>query len=79
MYNIHKDHIPKIIAKGQRAEEIIELAREQNIPIHDDSQLMEILYTLDLGYEIPETLYQTIAEIIAFIYSADDAYRIEWD
>ncbi len=79
--SIQRDHAPKIAAKGQgqRAEEIIELVKEHHIAIHEDSQLMEILYTLDIGYEIPETLYHSITEILAFIYLAEDTYRIEVD
>ena len=61
---------PRLTAKGQAdlAEQIIALAREHNIPIYENSELVNILSTLELGDEIPETLYRVIAEIIAFAY-----------
>jgi flagellar biosynthesis protein len=61
---------PKLTAKGQSdlAEQIIQLAKEHNIPIYENSELVNILSKLELGDEIPETLYRVIAEIIAFAY-----------
>ena len=61
---------PKLTAKGQAdiAEQIIDIAREHNIPIYENSELVNILSKLELGDEIPETLYRVIAEIIAFAY-----------
>lgn len=61
---------PKLTAKGhdELADEIIRLAREHNIPIYENSELVRILSTLELGDEIPEILYRVIAEIIAFAY-----------
>ena len=61
---------PKLTAKGQAdlAEQIINIAKEHNIPIYENSELVNILSKLELGDEIPETLYRVIAEIIAFAY-----------
>ena len=61
---------PKLTAKGQAdiAEQIIEIAKEHNIPIYENSELVNILSKLELGDEIPEVLYRVIAEIIAFAY-----------
>lgn len=61
---------PKLTAKGQAeiAEQIIDIAREHNIPIYENSELVDILSKLELGDEIPEVLYRVIAEIIAFAY-----------
>lgn len=61
---------PKLSAKGENslAEQIMQVAREHNIPIYENSDLVGILSKLDLGEEIPETLYRVIAEMIAFAY-----------
>ncbi len=61
---------PKVTAKGEDAvaEEIIRLAREHNVPLYENSDLVNTLATLELGDEIPELLYRVIAEIIAFAY-----------
>ena len=62
---------PYISAKGQGliAEEIIRIARENGVLLHEDPALVESLAGLELGQEIPEVLYQAIAEVIAFAYS----------
>ena len=69
-YERGKDRAPKITAKGQGilAEKILAMAREHHIPIHKDKALLEALYRLDLNEEIPEELYQVVAEVLAFIY-----------
>ncbi len=50
------------------AETIIRIARQHNVPIYENKALVDILARLELGSEIPELLYRTIAEIIAFVY-----------
>jgi flagellar biosynthesis protein len=69
-YDSERDSAPKIVAKGSGkvAEKIIEIARQYNIPIKDDPELVEILSTLDIYQEIPPELYKAVAEILAFIY-----------
>lgn len=65
-----KQEAPKVVAKGfgDLAEEIIQLAEEHGVLIHQDPHLSEVLARLDLGQEIPEQLYYVIAELIAFSY-----------
>lgn len=64
------DNAPKIIGlgKGHIAEKIIELARENDIPIVKNPLLAHELTKLDLDQEIPPELYTAVAEILAFIY-----------
>lgn len=61
---------PFVSASGSQAlaEEIIRIARENEVPIYENPQLVDILARLEVGDEIPEILYRTIAEIIAFVY-----------
>lgn len=61
---------PRITAKGEGAlaEEIVALAREYGVPLNDNPYLVDLLSQLELGTEIPETLYVAVAEIIAFAY-----------
>jgi flagellar biosynthesis protein len=65
------DDAPKVIAKGQGkvAEKIIEIAREHQLHIHNDPDLIEVLSQLDINEEIPPDLYIVIAELLAFVYS----------
>jgi len=69
-YDRGRDTAPKLTAKGRGAvaERILALAKEHRIPIEKDSTLMEALYRLDINEEIPEELYQVVAELLAFIY-----------
>lgn len=69
-YERGKDVAPKVTAKGRGAvaEKILALAREHGVPIEKDTTLLQALYRLDLNEEIPEELYQVVAEILAFIY-----------
>jgi len=76
-YDIRKDAAPKVIAKGQGtiAEKIIELAKKNNVPIKSDPGLVHILSKLDIDEQIPLELYKAVAEVLAFVYSANDRYR----
>lgn len=61
---------PKVVAKGfgDLADEIIKLAKENGVLVHEDPYLSDVLARLDLGQEIPDNLYYVIAELIAFSY-----------
>lgn len=76
-YNPDQGEAPKVVGSGQGiiAEQILELAKEHNIPIHQDRDLVEILSRLDPGDEIPPETYLVVAEILAFIYQANDAAK----
>ena len=65
-----KDTAPRIVAKGTGviAEKILSIAKEHNIPLKDDPQLVEVLSALDLYQEIPPDLYKAVAEVLAFVY-----------
>lgn len=61
---------PQIMAKGQRwfAEKIKEFAKETGTPIIENPPLAWSLVELDVGDEIPEELYQTVAEVLVTVY-----------
>ncbi|WP_339845892.1 EscU/YscU/HrcU family type III secretion system export apparatus switch protein [uncultured Halopseudomonas sp.] len=64
------DQAPTLTAKGEGdlAEQIIQLAMEYEVPIYENAELAKVLARLELGDQIPEALYRTIAEIIAFAW-----------
>ena len=76
-YNTVTDKAPKITAKGRGlvAETIIALAREKGVPIREDADLVQVLSQLDLHQEIPPSLYQVVAELLAFVYRLNQDYR----
>ena len=78
-YEKGKDSAPKLITKGEGllAEKIIEIANEHGIFVKEDKTLAEILYKLDISQEIPEELYNVIAEIFLYVYNVDKKIGIK--
>lgn len=68
-YNPEKDIAPIIVAKGKGdiARKIIELAKEHKIPVIEDETLVEALIRIDVYEEIPEELYEAVAELLVYI------------
>lgn len=64
------ENAPYLSAKGEGdiAEQIIAIARSHEVPLFENPELLNLLLSLDLGEEIPETLYLCIAQVIAFAY-----------
>jgi len=73
-YKPEADSSPIVTAKGKGkiAEKIIKIAKEHNIYIHEDPDLIEVLSQLDINDEIPPALYPVVAELLAFVYSLNN-------
>jgi len=76
-YNEHEDSAPVVVARGQGlvAKKIIALAKAHNLPLYEDKNLMQVLETLELNTEIPQELYQAVAEILVFVYRLNQQYE----
>ena len=76
-YNGDKDNAPRVTAKGTGiiAEKIVELARNEGIPVTEDPDLLTALAVLDFYDEIPPELYRAVAEILAFAYRINNKMR----
>jgi flagellar biosynthesis protein FlhB len=61
---------PRITAKGQDslALKIIEIAKEHKVPVIRNIGLAHALIDLEVGHEIPEDLYEAVAEVLNFVY-----------
>lgn len=72
-YDETQEHAPVVSAagKGLLAEQILEKAAENNVPVMEDASLVELLAELNINEAIPEELYQAVAEVFAFVYQAD--------
>lgn len=69
---------PVVIAKGQRlvAERIKAVAEAHGIPIIENPPVARLLYkTVEIGQQIPEELYQAVAEILAYVYQLSEKMR----
>ena len=69
-YDTDRDQAPKVVAKGMRvhAEKIKELAKHYGVPILRNVPLAQALNKLDIDEEVPEELYEAVAEVLSFVY-----------
>ncbi len=72
-YDPNEDGAPKVIAsgKGALADKIIEQAKENKIPVHEDDKLADTLSRLEIGEMIPPELYEVVAEVLVFVDAMD--------
>lgn len=77
LYDEQEAAAPKVVAsgKGVVAEKIIATAREAGVHIQEDPNLVELLSKVDVGEEIPLELYQTVAEVLAFVYRVNEKFK----
>jgi flagellar biosynthesis protein len=77
LYDSQSSPSPKVVAtgKGEVARRIIETAREAGVHIQEDANLVELLSKVELGEEIPAELYQTVAEVLAFVYKVNEKFK----
>lgn len=67
------EEAPKIIASGRGiiADKIIDKAKENDVPVYQDSKLANTLSKLEIGDMIPPELYGVVAEILVFVDECD--------
>ena len=71
---------PVVLAKGrgELAQKIKREARWHEIPIVENPPLAQALYkAVEIGQQIPAKLYTAVAEVLAFIYRAQQRVRTE--
>lgn len=77
LYDESSGQAPKVVASGQGeiARKIIDIAKEAGIHIQEDQNLVELLAKIPIGDEIPTELYQTVAEVLAFVYQVNEKFK----
>jgi len=67
-YDVNKT--PKVVAKGDGrvADKIIEIAEEHGVTLYQDSELVKLLSRIEIDEEIPSSLYQAVAVVLAFVF-----------
>ena len=76
-YDQELNFAPIVVAKGADiiAENIKKTGKENSIPIVENKPLARAIYeTVDVGDIIPEELYETVAEVLAYVYSLKDKF-----
>ena len=72
---------PQVVAKGRNhvALRIREAAVEHRVPIVEDAPLARLLHrTGEVGQEIPQNLFQAVAEVQAYVYRLDPRRGATW-
>ncbi|MBX5482230.1 MAG: type III secretion system export apparatus subunit SctU [Myxococcaceae bacterium] len=69
-YDREKDSAPRVVAKGidHRAERIKALAKEHEVAMLRNVPLAHALLRVEVNTEIPEELYDAVAEVLNFVY-----------
>mgnify|MGYP005748339515 CR=1 FL=1 len=78
-YDQQKGNAPIVSAKGKGiiAENIIQTAKDNGIPIQEDEALVQLLSEIELKDKIPESLFEVVAEILSFVYLLDKEVKNE--
>lgn len=71
------ENAPKVTAmgKGEIAEKIIKTAKENDVPLFENADLVTTLLQLDLGQEIPQELFNVVAEILVFVSDIENKLK----
>jgi flagellar biosynthesis protein len=66
---------PRVVASGRgfTAERILELAFAKGIKVREDADLAEMLAAVGIGEEIPFAAFAAVAEILSYLYRANQA------
>ncbi|GAB4336170.1 MAG: EscU/YscU/HrcU family type III secretion system export apparatus switch protein [Calditrichia bacterium] len=75
-YRMLSDTAPKVVAKGRGsiADNILELAEKNHIPVLEDSRLVKLLMEVELEQPIPLAAFEAVAQVYAFILELDKKY-----
>lgn len=70
LYNKEIHNAPVVISKGEKllAKRMVEIANKYNILIVEDEETAESLTKLDIGEEIPYSLYEAVSIILRHVY-----------
>jgi len=76
-HDLGKPDAPKVVASGRGsfAERIIERAVENEVPVHKDDHLAELLSKVSVPSYIPTELFEAVARVLAFIYRASNRMK----
>jgi flagellar biosynthesis protein FlhB len=68
------DEAPVVVASGEGdlAERIVKAARDYGVPVLRDVPLARALIELEIGDQIPEALYEAVAEILREVWEDDE-------
>jgi flagellar biosynthesis protein len=74
-YDPAQGQLPHVVAagKGFVAEQILALAFANGVKVRQDADLVQILGAIDLDSDIPPEAFAAVAEILAYLYKANQS------
>lgn len=77
LYDRDRGGAPQVVAsgRGEIAARIVETARQSGVQVVEDPDLLEVLARVPVGQEIPDDLYQAVAEVLAFVYRVNGRWK----
>ncbi|HYD18093.1 MAG TPA: EscU/YscU/HrcU family type III secretion system export apparatus switch protein [Patescibacteria group bacterium] len=80
-YGIDESALPKVVAAGygKLAEQIVEIAFQNGVKVREDKEMAQILAAIEMDSEIPSEALVAIAEILAYVYKANQTYNRDDD
>ncbi|MEE8408347.1 MAG: EscU/YscU/HrcU family type III secretion system export apparatus switch protein [Myxococcota bacterium] len=76
-YDKEEGGAPEIVAKGNRiwADQILDAAKRYGVPVVRNVPLAQALDKLDVGDEIPEELFEAVAEVLNFVLELAESQK----
>lgn len=67
------DAAPRVVAKGYGtvADNIMRVARDNGLYVHESPELVGLLMQVDLDKHIPPELYEAVAQLLAWLYKLE--------
>lgn len=75
LYDKEIHNAPVVISKGEKllAKKMVFLAKKYNVPIVEDEETAKTLIKLDIGEEIPYSLYEAVSIILRHVYKLKES------
>ena len=73
-YKAYEDLAPKVVAKGkgELAKKIIQKAKEFDVPLFQNEELVNMLLNVDINEEIPKEMYEAVVEVFIWLYKLEE-------
>ncbi|HJH54828.1 EscU/YscU/HrcU family type III secretion system export apparatus switch protein [Brachyspira hyodysenteriae] len=70
LYNREIHNAPILVSKGNNylAKRMVDIARKHKVPVISDEDTAKHLMQLEIGEEIPYSLYEAVSIILKYIY-----------
>lgn len=77
-YEAYCDRAPKVVAsgKGEIAQRIMNKAKEWNVPLFQNQELVDSLIGLEVNEEIPPELYEALVNVFVWLKECEEKAQL---